>query len=91
MTKFFRTFFSFSPKKCIHYALTAFLEQSVKKFLQVSFAACADMAVNEFSILEEEHGRNIHNAILLASVGVLIHIEFSHQHSSVVLCCEFVP
>jgi hypothetical protein len=64
--------------------LPAFLEQTVKKLCQILLAASAYMTIYQLAVVEEQHRRDIHDAVLLARVGVVIDIKFADHYAAFV-------
>ena len=67
-----------------------FLQKGLKNLCKLLFAARTYVAIDELSVLEEEHGRYIHDTVLLAGVGVVIDIEFADDDTAFVLVGEFL-
>ena len=70
--------------------LPAFLEQTVKKLCQILLAASTYMTVYQLAVVEEQHRRDIHDAVLLAGVRVVVHVQFADYYFAFVLVGEFL-
>ena len=68
--------------------LSAFLQQTVKKLSQILLAAGSYVTVYQFTVIEEQHRRNIHDAVLLTGVRILVHVQFANHYTTVVLIRE---